>query len=505
MKGLAFCGDDIVEIDMPENTRVLKAPALLQPLADYESEVRRAIRAPLGKPPLNDLVKSSSRVTIAFDDPCLPLPPMGKDARGRAIGVILQELYSAGVDRDNISLVCANGLHRKWKPGELRQILGRKVFSEMGTGRIRNHDAEDPGGMVDLGTSKAGHPVRVSSAVTSSDLLIYVNVNWTSMNGGWKSVLVGLGDYQGISPHHNVKVLADGGSMMDHASVFHDILGEMGRVVNENASVFTVETVLNNRVWGALTSGVFSLEAAGRRLPARLLAQMPQRVKSAFSPLIRSAYQPMAVHAGDVGPVHEATLESLYRQQNVRVEGQVDALLVGVPNLSPYSVFSRINPLLAANTTLGYIFNMHAGKQPVKNGGVMIVLQPFLPGFSREHHPSYIEFFEKVLPETLDPLEMEAEFEGEFASRREYVDAYRFGYAYHGVHPFYVWYWCAPAMKHLSRIIVVGAVDPSIPERMGFENAETVGEALDSAAESLGRDFTLAQLAIPPIFAIEVV
>ena len=500
MKRLVFCGDDIVEIDIPEDTRSLRAPGPAQPLADYENAVARAIREPLGTLPLGELVKPSSTVTIAFDDPCLPLPPMGRDVRGSAIGVILRELYSAGVDRDNISLICANGLHRKWKPGELRHLLGRNVFSEMGTGRIRNHDAEDPLGMVDLGVSAGGHPVRVNKAVTSCDLLVYVNVNWTSMNGGWKSILVGLGDYRGIRPHHNVEVLTNGGTVMDPGSRFHEILRDMGKVVDENARVFTVETVLNNREWGPVMGGLLSLEAANRRLPLRLLARMPQSVKSAFSGLMRSAFQPIAVNAGAVEPVHAATLAALYLQQDVKVEGQTDAILVGVPNISPYSVFSRINPVLAANTTLGYILNMHRGEPPVKKDGVLIVLQPFLPGFNRAHHPSYVEFFERVITETLDPAEMAAEFEEDFATRREYVDAYRFGYAYHGVHPFYVWYWCAPARKHLGRIIVVGAVDPSIPARLGFENAATVEEALKSAGESLGVEFSLTHLVIPPVF-----
>lgn len=505
MKMLAFSGDDIVEIDIPDEARVLKAPEPAPALVDYEGEVRKAIRDPLGMPALKDLVKPSSRITIAFDDPVLPLPPMRNDTRGRAIGAILEELYSAGVERDNVSLVCAIGLHRRWRHRELRHLLGRKVYSELGEGRIRNHDAEDPDGMVDLGPSAGGHPVRVNRMVTSSDLLVYVNVNWTSMNGGWKSILVGLGDYRSIRSHHNVEVLSGGGSVMDHRAELHRRLREMGEVVSDSARVFTVETVLNNRVWGDLESRLFSLEREGRRLPNKALSLTPQPVKSAFSRFLRSAFQPAAVNAGAVGDVHRATLDALYRQQNVRVEGQTDALLIGVPNLSPYSTFSRINPVLAANTALGYLFNMHLGSPPVRKGGVMIMLQPFLPGFKREHHPSYIEFFERVMTETLDPAEMEAGFEEEFARRPEYVEAYRFGYAYHGVHPFYAWYWCAPALKHLSRIIVVGAVDPSIPERMGFENAATVDEALESASESLGNGFSLTHLVMPPIFATEVV
>ncbi|MBU4241043.1 MAG: nickel-dependent lactate racemase [Actinobacteria bacterium] len=504
MKRLVFCGDDIVQVDIPDHTRVLRAPEPLPGLVDYEAEVRRALRNPAGTKPLGELVGGNSRVTIAFDDPCLPLPPLRNDPRGRAVGVILEELISAGVDTNNVSLICAIGLHRKWTHRELRSILGKRVWSELGPVRITNHDSEDPDRMVDLGSSGGGHPVRVNRAVTESDLLIYVNVNWTSMNGGWKSIIVGLGDYESIRAHHNVKVLSEGGSVMDTGSKFHEVICDMGKTVGASARVFTVETTLNNRIWGPFLEGFFSLEGANPRLPHRLLAHVPGPSKNAVSTLLRGAYQPVAVNAGSVDEVHDATLQTLFQQQNVKVEGQTDALLVGVPNLSPYSSFSRINPLLAANTALGYVFNMHIGKPPVRKGGVMILAQPFLPGFKQVHHPSYVEFFDRVLPETLDPREMEEGFEEEFARRPEYIRLYRFGHAYHGVHPFYVWYWCSLALKHLERVIVAGAVDHSIPGRMGFESVDTVEEALDRAGETLGKDFSLTHLVIPPIFATEV-
>jgi len=442
-------------------------------------------------------------VTIAFDDPCLPLPPMRRDVRGRAIGVVLEELFAAGVLKNNITLICAIGLHRKWTANELRFLLGGRVWAEMGGRRVRNHDAEDPLEIVDLGRTPNGHPVRVSRAVIASDLLVYVNVNWTSMNGGWKSIMVGLGDYESIKAHHNVPVLAEGGSVMDHRAQFHEIMREMGHMVNGEARILTVETVLNSRIWSPLENLVFTLERSRQPLPFKISAVMPQPAKTIFSSILRSSYQPVAVHAGVIDQVHPRTLEALLRQQNVRVDGQSDALFLALPNISPYAAFSRINPLLAMNTALGYIFNQHYGSPVVRKGGVLILMQPFLPGFNLRHHPSYLEFYEKVLPETLKPAEMEAAFEADFATRPEYIDRYRFGHAFHGVHPFYVWYWAAIALKHLGRIIVVGAVDPAVPQRMGFETANTLEHALDMAADSLGKGFSLTHLSVPPIFATE--
>ena len=72
------------------------------------------------------------------------------------------------------------------------------------------------------------------------------------------------------------------------------------------------------------------------------------------------------------------------------------------------------------------------------------------------HHPSYIEFFNRLLPETRDAYELERKYQDEFAYNPSYVEMYRRGNAYHGAHPFYMWYWGQRGREKLSRVIVVG-------------------------------------------------
>jgi hypothetical protein len=500
----AFYGDDLAAVRLPDETRVISAPPTLPALPDYEASVRKALLEPLGCPALSKIVKPDSRVTIAFDDLCLPLPPMARDLRGRAMGVVLEELFGAGVSRDRIKLVCANGLHRKWTLKELRHILGRKVFSEMGPERITNHDAEDPEGVCELGKSEEGRVVEVNRLVRDSDLVVYVNINWTAMNGGWKSVLVGLGTFRSIREHHNSAVLEQGTVMDPERSMFHEIMMDMGKVVSRNANFFTVETVINNRIWTGLAERFLSLEggrsAGGVPGIARLAYPIPAGAKHFMAGFLRSFFEPVAVHAGRVEQVHPKTLEALARQMNVEVKGQTDALFLALPNVSPYSSFSRINPILTMNMALGYVYNMYQGMPVVRPGGVMIVLNPFLPGFHSRHHPSYIEFWERVLLETKAPKEIEERFEMDFARRPDYIRRYRDDFAYHGVHPLYAWSWGTLALKNLSRVIVVGALNRDIIERMGLENAASVDDALAMAGDTLGRGFSITHPVMPPIF-----
>jgi len=504
MRRLVFYGDDLVQVELPERTRVLEAPPPLPALTDYRAAVKAALREPLGSPPLASIIKPHFRVTVAFDDPCLPLPPPLLDPRAIAVEAVLEELFSHGVERERVTLVCANGLHRKWKPRELRRILGKRVWAAVGRERIVNHDAEDPRGIVDLGSTEGGHPVVVNRLLTESDLTVYVNLNWTSMNGGWKSYMVGLGAYRSIRAHHNPEVLVEGGTVMDPRSRFHRIMAEQGRHLARHANLFSLETVVDNRVWPFPLDRYLSLSRSKVPLAFRISRHFPDALKASVASLLRSAYRPVAVHAGNPEEVHPRTLEVLFRQQNTRVERRFDALFLSLPNISPYAAYSRINPLLAANSALGYVFNMHQGRPLVRPGGVLVLMQPFRPGFHPRHHLPYIEFFQRVLAETRDPREMERLFEEDFACRADYVQAYRFGYSYHGVHPFYVWYWCGIALEQLGKVIVVGAQEVEVVKRLGFEPAASLEEAWKMAEDLLGRDFSLAHMAVPPIFSAEV-
>ena len=148
-------------------------------------------------------------------------------------------------------------------------------------------------------------------------------------------------------------------------------------------------------------------------------------------------------------PSTPLTTENVYAQQLVAVEGQTDILTMGLPYICPYNVNSIMNPILVACLGLGYFFNMYRGRPLVREGGVVIMSHPTPWAFHPGHHPSYIDFFEQVLAETTDPAEI-GKYEEAFATDPWYVHLYRTGNAYHGVHPFYMWYWCAHALEHLG-------------------------------------------------------
>jgi hypothetical protein len=230
---------------------------------------------------------------------------------------------------------------------------------------------------------------------------------------------------------------------------------------------------------------------------------MPRGVSRRVFQSIKAPHRMTSVQAGATDPVHAETLRHVYRQQLVPVEGQSDVLLLGVPYLGPYNVNSIMNPLLVMNMLLGYLFNLYKGRPLVREGGVLIGTHPVPDEFHEVHHPSYIDLWNEVLPETTDLHEIAARYEEKYAYDPWYRTLYRSSYAYHGVHPFTVLYWAAHALEHVGDVIFVGG-DPTTTKRMGFKRADSVAEALEMAEDTVGPSPSTTYMHIPPLFVCEV-
>src|SRR3982074_1826249 len=178
---------------LPVGSRVIYAPEPIDALEDPDGAIRDALLHPLGdSQPLPALLRPGMRLTIAFDDISLPLPPMrSPDVRQRVIEAVLDLAAEAGVD--DVVLIAALALHRRMTEPELRHALGDRVYDAFEpNGRLLQHDAEDPDGMLHLGVTDQGEDVEINKRAATSDLLIYVNINLVAMDGGHKSVATRL-------------------------------------------------------------------------------------------------------------------------------------------------------------------------------------------------------------------------------------------------------------------------------------------------------------------------
>jgi hypothetical protein len=454
------------------------------------------------------------RLTICFDDVSLPLPPMRRpDIRQRVIEAVLDLAAEAGVD--DVHLIAALALHRRMTEAELRHAVGDRVYDAFAPhGLLYNHDAEDPDNLAFLGTTPQGEEVEISKRAAESDLVVYVNINLVAMDGGHKSTATGLASYRSLRHHHNVATMQRSRSFMDrHSSELHTSNWRMGKVLRDaGVKIFQIEATLNNDTFG--TSGPMSVlqkrewEWTARDRAAFVgmragLDRLPMKTRRKIFNSWLAPYGLTSVQAGEVEAVHDVTTENVFRQQLVAVEGQTDILTMGLPYICPYNVNSVMNPILVMCLGLGYFFNMYRGEPLVREGGVVIMSHPTPWEFHPVHHPSYIDFFEQVLADTTDPVEIEARYEKQYAEDEWYRHLYRTSYAYHGVHPFYMWYWGCHGLAHAGKVIIVGGETRSV-RRLGFTPASTLADALEMAEDVVGRQATITHLHNPPLVMADV-
>jgi hypothetical protein len=433
------------------------------------------------------------------------------DSRQRVMEAVLDMAAEAGVD--DVHIIAALGLHRRMHEYELRHALGDRIYDAFAPrGMLYQHDAEDHDNLAVIGTTPEGEVLEINKRAADSDLVVYVNINSVAMDGGWKSITTGLASYRCLSHHHNPETLQNTRSLMDrHKSDLHKSVWRLGKVLRDNGpKVFQIETTLNTDMFpepfGFINKREWEWTAKDRAIylgTTKALNRTPARLARKIFHDIEGPHQMTSVQAGETEAVHRLTLDAVHRQQLVPVEGQTDILTLGIPFVCPYNPDGIMNPVLVMCMGLGYLFNMYRNKPLVREGGVVIMTHPTYRDFHPVHHPSYIDFFEQVLADTTDPATMSKKWEQQYAEDEWYRHLYRTGNAYHGVHPFYAWYWGAHGLQHAGKVIIVGG-DPPTVRRLGFTPASTMDDAFEIASDVVGRSPTISHLHVPALLVADV-
>lgn len=200
---------------MPMPSRIRETVALAAAPADPPPDPARLASyiQPVGATRLRDYARPGARVTIAFTDATRACP----DAD--LIGFLLDELAALGVRADDITLLCATGLHRPMSEAERLLKLGARIATQT---RIVNHNAFDSAGLVHLGEVN-GLPVVTDRLCVDTDLLIATGVvephQYAGYSGGAKTVVIGCAGEATIQATH-------GPAMLDHPGV------RLGRVAD---------------------------------------------------------------------------------------------------------------------------------------------------------------------------------------------------------------------------------------------------------------------------------
>ncbi|MFN8472231.1 MAG: nickel-dependent lactate racemase [Anaerolineae bacterium] len=251
-------GREGLTVDVPTTTRVIVSPWV--PSVPDEAEVlRAALRHPVGSAPLAAKVKPGDTVVITHSDITRATP------NDRILPVLIAELESAGVHRDDITLLNALGTHRPQTERELRRMLGDAIVDNY---RCLQHNAFDDANLIPLGTTALGHSARINRTYMEADARILTGFIephfFAGFSGGPKGVLPALAGEESVRTNHGYGMIANANSTWAETDK-NPIWREMVEVAARTNPTFLLNVTLNadKRITGVFAGDLLEAHRAG--------------------------------------------------------------------------------------------------------------------------------------------------------------------------------------------------------------------------------------------------
>jgi nickel-dependent lactate racemase len=444
-------GQGKMRVEVPNSTIIVRYGETYtdpEPLGEPAELTRQALDAPLGLAPLKDMAGPGKKAVIAFPDRVKG----GAHAtahRRVAVPMVIADLLAGGCREEDITLLCAPGLHRHNTVEDWSGYLGTDLVRRFWPDRIVNHDAEGPD-LAELGTDAMGNVVQSNRRFIEADIPILIGHcagnPYGGYSGGYKMLVTGLAGWRSIASHHTPKTMHRkdwlGASTKQHMRHQFRSIGE------------AIEA------------------AAGKRF-------------FAVDAVVGQRSQVLDVKAGALDQVEAATWPLADRRTNVTLamDEPADVLLIGLPRDFHYGPGMGTNPILMSLAIGGQLSRCWHALRP---GCVVIAVAPCDGWFNPHWFPSYERTYE-----AMQRYSTAAEFLASDDAMAITLDSdYRFSYsqrfAYHPFHAMSMIAGGSVVQKWTSAAYVVGARVPGYARGMGYRTAATVAEALKDAARFVG-------------------
>ena len=265
-----------LDLDISEDAVVIKSH-YISGLPDEAEAIRNALRTPIQSVSLAEKIKAGYRpgggVVIVHTDITRATP------NERILPVLLAELESAGVRREDISLLNALGTHRQQTSDELRRMLGDFVFENY---RCLQHDAWDDANLVSFGETTFGHPVRINRMYAEAAIKILTGFIephfFAGFSGGPKGVLPSIAGFESVLTNHGREMISDSRATWG-VTEGNPIWEEMREMALRTQPTFLLNVAMNNerQITGVFAGDVIAAHAEGCRFVAQhALVQVEQ-------------------------------------------------------------------------------------------------------------------------------------------------------------------------------------------------------------------------------------
>ena len=450
MKHLEFeYGAGTMGADLPDSTDVFIPGEPVQdppfiPEDRLEEAYLESIRNPIGMKPVTELVHKGSKVVFVVPDR-VKGGEQKTSHRKLSIKYLLNELYSAGVEPQDILFIISNGLHPRSTEQDAKAIFGPEIFDAFwGSGQIISHDSEDSEHMIDLGTTRRGDPVVMNKYVFDADLPIligHVQGNpYGGYSGGYKHSATGITNWRCIASHHVPAVMhREDFTPVNNGSLMRNKFDEISMHMEEKMGhpFFCCDAVLDSK---SRQIRIFSGYAK---------EMMPLSWKVAD----RRTY------------VHWA-------------EKKYDVIVFGMPQKFHYGDGMGTNPIMMMQALSAQVLR----HKRIMSDRCVIICSSLCNGFFNDKKWPYLrelyEWFQHDQMNQLPDMNRLGEY---FATNEEYIRQYRFANAFHPFHGFSMMSCGHIAEMNTSAIYIVGAEDPGYARGMGLKTRATFEEALEDA------------------------
>jgi nickel-dependent lactate racemase len=177
-------------------------------------------------------------VAIVVDDAARPT------ASYLTVPSILNELNSAGVTDEYVTVIFACGTHREVEAMEMKRLVGDEVLNRV---KIINHDCKSTD-QVYIGTTSFGTKVCVNKVFAEADVRVLtgdVGLHYyAGYGGGRKSVLPGVSNAQSIQQNHAMLLHPKAEMGVLEGNPLHEDMVEAAKLANVD---FTLNVVLNSK------------------------------------------------------------------------------------------------------------------------------------------------------------------------------------------------------------------------------------------------------------------
>jgi nickel-dependent lactate racemase len=172
------------------------------PLADPQAAIEQAIQNPIGTRPLSEIAKGRKNACILICDITRPVP------NTLILPPLLRIIETAGIARNDITILNATGLHRPNEGAELEELVGPEIARNY---RCENHHGKNQAEHDYLGTTPNGVPAWIDSRYVRADLKITTGLIephlMAGYSGGRKVICPGIAGLETVKIWHGPKFL----------------------------------------------------------------------------------------------------------------------------------------------------------------------------------------------------------------------------------------------------------------------------------------------------------